>query len=91
MQDNKSSNDKEAYAVLKEISLDEKLREEARYREKAWRDEYDRIQGAKKEGRQEGREEGHQDVARTMLSSGYPPEEVSRMTKIPLNEVVKLM
>ena len=55
MQDNKSSNDKEAYAVLKEISLDEKLREEASYREKAWRDELDRIQGAKKPKRRQTR------------------------------------
>ena len=81
----------EAYAVLKEISLDEKLREEARYREKAWRDEFDRIQGAKKEGRQEGRQEDRQEIVQYMLSKGYSSEEINNITGIPLNEVVKLM
>ena len=84
-----SSKKNEAYAVLKEISLDEKLREEARYREKAWRDELDRLQGAEEKGLKKGEKKGYQNVVQYMLSKGYSSEEINNITGIPIDEIVK--
>ncbi len=44
--------------VLKELSADKRTRLEAEQREKAWRDEMYRIDGARKEGIQIGKEIG---------------------------------
>lgn len=43
-----------AVMVIKKLSSDEKLREEARLREKAMRDEANAILGSREEGLQEG-------------------------------------
>ena len=101
MQDDKSSDKNEAYAVVKELTPEEKLREEIRYKEKAWRDKLDRLEEWKehwikgfikgfKEGFEIGRQEARQEIVQRMLSRGYPPEEISRITGIPPVDVQKI-
>ena len=46
-----------ACMVLKDLSADEEMRLQAEMREKAWRDEMDRLDGAREKGREEGREQ----------------------------------
>ena len=96
MQDDKSSDKNEAYAVVKELTPEEKLREEIRYKEKAWRDKLDRLEEWKEhwikgfiKGFEEGRRKARQEIAQRMLSRGYPPEEISQITGIPPVDVHK--
>ena len=42
-------------------------------------------------GRQEGRQEALLDIARRMLSAGMSPEQISRLTVLPMAEVRALM
>ena len=81
----KSPELKKAVGVLKELSADERTRMLAEEREKAWRDEVSRLDGARKEGREEGLEEGEkigEDRGRgeiiDLLKSGKSPEEILR-------------
>ena len=53
-----------ACMVLKELSADKRTRLEAEQREKAWRDEMDRIDSAREEGIQIGKEIGEKEGAR---------------------------
>ena len=46
------------YKILQDISSDEEMRRQAEYRDKAWRDEIDRLEGAREEGIKQGKEEG---------------------------------
>ena len=84
----------DACVVLKALSADEKMRMEAEDRLKAWRDEMDRLDGARNEGREEGREEridiGRNDIALTMLKAGEPLEKIVAYTKLTLDAIHRL-
>ena len=44
----------------------------------------------KAEGRAEGKAEGRADILVNMLSSGQTPEQISRLTKVPLDEISRI-
>ena len=64
---------KKAVGILKELSADERTRMLAEEREKAWRDEVSRLDGARKEGE----ERGEQKIIE-LLKSGKSPDEIIR-------------
>ena len=89
----------DACVVLKALSADEKMRMEAEDRLKAWRDEMDRLDGARNEGREEGRQEGREEgigigedrnarnTALLMLQGGEPLEKICRYTGLNEAEI----
>ena len=94
-----NANVRDACMVLKELSADEKTRLEAEMREKAWRDEMDRLDGAMEKGREEGREQGReegreqreQEIATNMSAGGLPPEQIARYLGMDVNAVTKIL
>ena len=84
----------DACSILKELSADDAARLEAQMREKAWRDEMDRLDGAIAKGRKEGLEEGmfkaKREDALSMLQEGLSIEMIERITKLPIAEIKKL-
>ena len=66
--------------ILREMSADEQIREEARRREKRLHDEATALNFAKKEGRAEGRAEGETaaftTVIETMRKNGFTEEQI---------------
>ena len=81
---------RKAVAVLKELSQDERTRLLYEEREKAWRDEASRIDGAIQEGRQEGRQENKLENARNFLLLGIPIETIAKGTGLSVEEIRKL-
>ena len=73
----KSPELKKAVGVLKELSADERTRMLAEEREKAWRDEASRLDGARKEGEQIGEDRGRGEIL-NLLKSGKSPDEILR-------------
>lgn len=55
--------------ILKNLSADEKIRQEAFYREKALHDEASAILGAKEEGKEEGKKEGKEEGIKALIIS----------------------
>ena len=86
----KDSGVNDASVVLKALSADEKMRMEAEDRLKAWRDEMDRLDGARNEGREEGIDIGRNDIALTMLKAGEPLEKIVAYTKLTLDAIHRL-
>jgi predicted transposase/invertase (TIGR01784 family) len=81
----------EAYCKLQEMSEDEATRMIYEARLKAQRDEYSRIQGALRTGREEGREEGREngreeereEAVKKLFRYGMNPEQVSQALQLP--------
>ena len=96
-----------ACMVLKELSADEKTRLEAEQREKAWRDEMDRLYGAKEEGikigKEIGKEEGIQIATdmvtqqmnlmylNNMYKNGLPFEEMTKYSGLDVETIKKIL
>jgi predicted transposase/invertase (TIGR01784 family) len=82
---------KEAYCKLQEMSEDEETRMVYEARLKAQRDEYSRIQGALREGRQEGIEKGSKEkaigIAQNLKNFGMPIEQIVLATGLSLEEI----
>ncbi len=95
-----------ACMVLKDLSADEEMRLQAEMREKAWRDEIDRFEGAMKKGREEGigigreqgigigREQGidigKKSVAKNLLRMNIPIERIIEATGLTHEELSSL-
>ena len=91
-----------ACMVLKELSADEKTRLQAEMREKAWRDEVDRLEGAMEKGVRIGKEQGigigreqgigigKKDVARNLLRMNLPLDQISKATGLTREELSSL-
>ncbi len=62
--------------ILRELSADEQVREEARRREKRLHDEATALNHARKEGKAEGREEERTSIAAKMRQKGYTEEQI---------------
>ena len=89
------------YKILQDISSDEEMRRQAEYRDKAWRDEIDRLEGAREEGIKQGKEEGIKggikggikegklQVAMNMINAGDSLEHAARMTGMSIDEILK--
>jgi predicted transposase/invertase (TIGR01784 family) len=92
----------EAYCKLQVMSDDEANRMIYEARLKARRDEYSRIEGARREGelkgrregelqgRQEGELKGRLEVARTFKSMGIPVEHIAQGTGLSSEDIAKL-
>ncbi len=81
---------KEAYIELQRISKDEKARKIYEDREKALRDERDRLKWAQMQGRDEGLREGKREVAMNLLKYKMPIEQVSDITGLSIKEIQDL-
>ncbi len=72
---------REAIVVLRHMSADEKIRQEAEYREKLLHDEASALTGARMEGRTEGLAEGkaeeRQAIADRMRAQGFTEEQIN--------------
>jgi predicted transposase/invertase (TIGR01784 family) len=84
----------EAYCKLQVMSEDEANRMIYEARLKAQRDEYSRIQGALKKGREEGRTEGRteerREVARNLKQLGIAIEQIARATGLSAEAIAAL-
>jgi predicted transposase/invertase (TIGR01784 family) len=76
----------EAYCKLQEMSEDEANRMIYEARLKAQRDEYSRIQGALRKGREEGIEK----VARNLKNLGVSFEQIAQVTGLSVDEIAAL-
>ena len=87
-----------AKKVLEEISQDEHERYLAELREKYILDQknieatgYDKgLKQGKEEGIKEGKKEGKEEIAKEMIKEKMPLEVISKITKIPKEELEKL-
>jgi predicted transposase/invertase (TIGR01784 family) len=83
----------EAYCKLQVMSEVEENRMIYEARLKAQRDEYSRIQGARREGREEGREEGRRErlgIAAKMKKRGVPIDQIAEDTGFSPEEIAVL-
>ena len=85
---------KEACDILKHLSADERMRLDAENRMKAWRDEMDRLDGAREEGigigRKQGIDIGKKDVARNLLQMNIPLDQIILATGLTRDEISSL-
>jgi predicted transposase/invertase (TIGR01784 family) len=85
---------KEAYCKLQAMSEAEANRMIYEARLKAQRDEYSRIQGARREGRTEGRLEGEANttkkIAQNFKNLGIPFEQIAQATGLSAEEIAAL-
>ena len=72
----------DACIVLKALSADEQMRLEAENRQKAWRDEEDRLEGV--------REDERECIALTMLRAGEPLEKIVAYTNLSRERICGL-
>ena len=87
-----------AKKILEEISQDEHERYLAELREKYILDQknieatgYDKgLKQGKEEGIKEGKKEGKEEIAKEMIKEKMPLEVISKITKIPKEELEKL-
>ena len=79
-----------AFGVLMELSEDDKVKLRYEAREKAERDERDRMKGSLARGRAEGRAEGMVAVAKKMLEENMSAEVISRFTGLSIAEIENL-
>ena len=94
-----NANVRAACMVLKDLSGDEKIRLEAEMREKAWRDEMDRLDGATEKGIGIGREQGigigreqrDQEHVKSMHANGFSSEQIAQYLCLDLNFVTKVL
>ena len=90
---------KEACAILENLSANDQVRREAEARIKAWRDEQDRLEGAREEGLKEGKEEGlkegkeneRKNIARKMLSLSMPLDSIVTVTGLSHDQISLLL
>ena len=75
-----------ACMVLKDLSADEEMRLQAEMREKAWRDEMDRLDGA----REKGIDIGKKSVAKNLLRMNIPIERIIEATGLTHEEISSL-
>jgi predicted transposase/invertase (TIGR01784 family) len=76
----------EAYCKLQVMSEDEANRMIYEARLKAQRDDYSRIQGARREGRKEGREKGREEVMLQMAQHGMTIKDIAAITHLSERE-----
>lgn len=84
---------KRAFEKWEDLSRDEKKWIEYETRKKAIQDEISAVREAEirqQKAREEGVTEGKLSVAKEMLAEGDSPERVTRLTKLPLEEIEKL-
>ena len=62
--------------MLREMSADEKIRQEAYYREKRLHDEASALGSARREGKEEGRSKERKLIADTMRRNGFTEEQI---------------
>ncbi len=79
-----------ACMVLKDLSADEEMRLQAEMREKAWRDEMDRLDGAMEKGREQGIDIGKKSVAKNLLRMNIPIERIIEATGLTHEELSSL-
>lgn len=65
--------------MLKEMSADEKIRQQAYYREKRLHDEATALGNARREGRAEGQAEERKKIINSMRKSGMSEEDIARI------------
>ena len=94
---------KEACAILENLSANDQVRREAEARIKAWRDEQDRLEGAREEGREKGLKEGKEEglkegrenekknIARKMLSMSMPLDSIVNLTGLSRDQISLLL
>jgi predicted transposase/invertase (TIGR01784 family) len=82
MAETKSPELKKAVGVLRSLSADERVRVEAEYRERARRDHYARMKGAY--------EKGKVDVVKNMLTEGFAPVVIAKVSGLPVEEIERL-
>ena len=86
---------KEACAILENLSANDQIRREAEARIKAWRDEQDRLEGAREEGLKEGMKEGKENerknIARKMLSLSMPLDSIVTVTGLSHDQISLLL
>ena len=90
--------EKEAYEMLKHMSVDEKKRLEYEAREKAIRDYHSQMQGMREEGFAEGKEQGKKagemrkatNIITNMRRKGKSPEEIADLTGEELEEILEI-
>ena len=85
-----NENVRAACMVLKDLSADEQTRLEAERREKAWRDEMDRLDGAKDAGIGIGIDIGTKNVARNLLRMNLPLDQICQATGLTPEELSAL-
>lgn len=86
-----NTNVQAACMVLKDLSADEKTRLEAEMREKAWRDEMDRLDGATEKGIGIGREQRDREHVKNMYADGLTPEQIARYLRMDVRTVTKIL
>ncbi|RKI41956.1 Rpn family recombination-promoting nuclease/putative transposase [bacterium D16-51] len=79
-----------AYKTLQVISQDQQKRLEYEAREKAIRDHNQFILEARRKGRAEGKTEERLEIAKNLIKSGYPTEEIIQITGLPESQIDKL-
>ena len=83
-----------ACMVLKDLSADEEMRLQAEMREKAWRDEMDRLDGAREQGigigREQGIDIGKKSVAKNLLRMNIPIDRIIEATGLTHEEISSL-
>ena len=80
---------KQAVEYLEELSEDPQTRAEVEAYEKQWRDQQDREELQRDEGREEGIREGKKEIALSLLREKMDIQLVSKHTKLPLEEEVQ--
>lgn len=76
----------EACQILKDLSQDEELRRQAEYREKAWRDEIDRLEGARAEGIEQGKLLKNIEVFKNLKSMGMEINKIKQVLNLSESE-----
>ena len=83
-----------AYQQLQVISQDEQKRMEYEAREKAVRDYNQGMYEAEQRGIKRGKEEGHAEasihIAKNLMGSGIPLEEISKYTGLPMELITSI-
>ena len=82
---------RDTIVMLRQMSADDIIRQEAYYREKRLHDEASALGHAKREGIAEGRAEGKEEVACNMLASGsVSKEDIAKFTGLTIERLQEL-
>jgi predicted transposase/invertase (TIGR01784 family) len=80
--------------ILEQMSMNERMREFARVRERGMRDYLSGIEHSYHEGKEEGKEEGIvegvEKTARSMLSKGLPDLMIAEVTGLSLERIYQM-
>ena len=89
----------EACAILENLSANDQVRREAEARIKVWRDEQDRLEGAREEGWEKGREKGREEgweegelnnrkkTALILLETGTSEDIIKKATGFTISDI----